>query len=211
LHCAVEQHNRDFVVLLLQAGANANVRDSQLNSPLAILCSQIPLGAISHHRREHSLCLSQKDVFNEEGNSQYHGVRGMAALEFEYRNRQLDIQDSLEEEEIIQALLEAGADPHLKDFNRRNALMAACEAGNVVLAANIIYACGFAYTFVMLVQRDVFGRTAFHLAVKGGHIDAVKLLTSPMLVFRRETNFWRQHAVDNLSGQQTRPSEVIHD
>ena len=203
LHLAVEHGSRDLVLLLLQHGASPNHKDRNGSTPLQLLCSQEP--------RNYTIGRSWTDVQGDEEAARFRGVRGQAAWGFELRRRHLDIKESLEKEEIFQALVDHGANLHIRDEQTQTLLMLACQQGNAVLAANILFSVG-EDRFVREIHRlEKTGKTAVHIAAAKGDVDTLKVLMYPRNVLVREVNGWRYTAGLFERGQPPLPSDEEHD
>ncbi|KAF2159172.1 hypothetical protein M409DRAFT_30311 [Zasmidium cellare ATCC 36951] len=134
LSLAVQSRHRDFTLLLLEYGADPNIKDDK---------GQVPIQKLFDDKiGEYSITCSREEVDGDSLEDYYHGERGQAGWHFVSRSRRIDIMKSLDQEEIFQALVREGADLDTLDINDRNLLMLACLRGNSVLAANLLYAVG---------------------------------------------------------------------
>ncbi|KAK3687857.1 ankyrin repeat-containing domain protein [Podospora appendiculata] len=196
LHVAVASRRRDFVLLLLEHGATVDTIDDDQNTPLHILCSR--------DCPEHDISFTSAELDDSLSDPYYEGKRGGAALGFDSRRAQLGIKESLEQEEILQALLEAGADPMNRGAGDRNALMMACAAGNSVLVAGILYWLGQSRgrqaQMEALSIKDSSNRSCLHLAASKGHLRTVKVLLSISYLDKPRPNEWRKKAVTDEDG-----------
>ncbi|KAJ7807884.1 ankyrin repeat-containing domain protein [Mycena leptocephala] len=187
LHHAVQHRSRDFVLLLLAHSADPNLQDAKGLTPLQHLARKQP--------EEYTIAQTTLDLVGDANGARYHGVRGQAASVFVARHRKNAIKQSLEEEEIFQALADHGADLWAVDNRGRTPLMTACEVGNTVLVGNILYRVsggGQGQHFRhALGAADGAGKTALHLAAANGSLATLKVLFRPRRVFCREMNEWR--------------------
>ncbi|RHZ53721.1 uncharacterized protein CDV56_102257 [Aspergillus thermomutatus] len=158
LHHAVEMGNRDLVYLLLEHKADPNVKDVKGQTPLQLLCSS--------KSEEYTISHSQSDVQDDANDAQYCGVRGQASWRFVTRERRWNIKRSLEQEEMFQVLVEHGADITVADNRGRTLLMMACEQGNSVIAANILYlySLGIKWLAEIFDEAECTGVTIFPFA-----------------------------------------------
>ncbi|KAJ7205282.1 ankyrin repeat-containing domain protein, partial [Mycena pura] len=186
LHHAVQRGSRDFVLLLLAHGADPNLQDATGLTPLQHLA-----------RKEPEECTIAQTTPDLVGDAVYSGVRGQAASGFVARGRKNGVKQSLEEEEIFQALADHGADLWATDQRGRTPLLTACEVANAVLVANILYRVGGGgqpegqHLRHALGTADSAGKTALHLAAANGSLATLKVLFRPRRVFFREMNKWR--------------------
>lgn len=200
LHHAVERRHRDFVLLLLKHGTVADVKDARGQTPLHHLCSCKPPA--------HDIANTTPDAADSlEDDSFYEGLRGDAAIAHTLRRIRLHISQSLAREEILQALLEDGADPLEPDTVGQNAIMKACIAGDCVALSNLLYsimkvheeardALAAAARSLSLVE-GLSGKTALHMAAADGHVSAMRLLLDPARILLPEQNPWRSEAASS--------------
>ncbi|KAK3324497.1 ankyrin repeat-containing domain protein [Cercophora scortea] len=196
LHVAVKSRRRDFVLLLLEYGVTVDTVDDDQNNPLHVLCSQNCPG--------HDISFTPAELEDSLHDPYYEGKRGGAALGFDSRRAHLEIKESLEQEEILQALLEAGADPMKQGAGGRNAFVMACVAGNSVLVAGILYwlgkSGGLQAQLEALSIRDSSNRSCLHLAAIKGYVRTVKVLLGISYLDRPRANEWRQKASTDEDG-----------
>ncbi|KAJ6592897.1 ankyrin repeat-containing domain protein [Mycena capillaripes] len=187
LHHAVRNRSRHFVFLLLAHGADPNLQDTKGLTPLQHLTRRQP--------EEYTIAQTALDLAGDADGARYHGVRGQAASGFVALGQKNAIKQSLEEEEIFQALADHGADLWAVDGWGRTPLMTACEVGNTVLVGNILYRVGGwgqgLHSRYALGAADGAGKTALHLAAANGSLAILKALFQPRRVFCREMNEWR--------------------
>ncbi|XTI84864.1 ankyrin repeat-containing domain protein [Cenococcum geophilum] len=192
LHQAIEGGSRDFVLLLLQQGADPNAQDADGLTPLQLLCSKKP--------RNYNISMSSEEVESGGADEQYAGVRGQAAWGHISRTILRTIKCNLSDEEIFQALADHGADINGKDEFGQTTLMLGRENGNSVIAANILYRLGedkaqeAIVTTCSGVKDEV---SAMHLAAKNGDVTTLKVLLNPQNIFHSYSNTWRQKAAQD--------------
>ncbi|KAI6763995.1 hypothetical protein HG530_007784 [Fusarium avenaceum] len=190
LHLAIIQMKRDFVLLLLEHGATTDVEDDHHMTPLQVLCSK-PCS-------EYDLTYSSEEIDNSLDDPYYQGKRGEGAFTFDLRAARMDVKTSLEQEEILQALLNHGADPLKVDSSGRNAFMLACEKGNTVLVAGILYwlhQSPAVLSDTILNGTDNEGNSCFHITAAQGHIRTLKVLLGSQHLRQPVRNEWREKAI----------------
>ncbi|KAM6514194.1 hypothetical protein FALCPG4_015352 [Fusarium falciforme] len=201
LHWSVAKLNRDFVLALLKHGADVNIADHRCQSPLHLLCAT-----------ETAIYpMSEPERVEEEADSESYDTRDRSTARIRESNKYRAARKNLLEEEIIQALLASDANSILRDEAGCTPFMIACQTGNALAAANIIYhyaseivSCGLEPALKpILSPRDGSDRTVLHLAASGGHHDVVKLILNPRQVFVRQPNPWRKYAVDDSRARHT--------
>jgi len=202
VHHALQSGARDFMLLLLEHGADPNVVDANGWTALQQLCATEP--------EKYTISQGYTEVESDAEDGKYRGVRGHGAWKFEFRGRMLDIRRSLEQEEMFQALVDHGADIEVVDTRGRTLLMMACEKGNSVIAANILYRLGKERFAEAITTADHAGLTALHLAAANGDVNTLKALLNPLQILHPELNSWRTLAVqgeDSQRGKDSRSSE----
>lgn len=190
LHLAILQTKRDFVLLLLENGATTDVEDDHHMTPLQVLCSK-PCS-------EYDLTYSSDEIDSSLDDPYYQGKRGEGAFTFDLRAARMQVKTSLEQEEILQALLNHGADPFKVDASGRNTLMLACEKGNTVLVAGIIYwlhQSPAVLSETVLDATDNERNTCLHVAAAWGRTRIVKVLLGPQHLRQPVRNEWREKAI----------------
>jgi len=224
LHHAVKRSHRDFVLLLLMHGAVADVKDASGQTPLHHLCSCKPRALDIANATPDAADSLEVDSFHE-------GLRGNAARAHALRSVRLDISHSLAREEILQALLEDGADPLERDAVGQNAIVKSCITGDCVMLSNLLYSIMKVHdrapdarvVAVLSLAEDHSRRTALHLAAANGHVSAMRLLLDPARILLPEQNPWRSEAAgspfaavdedgsDSDSGDSASPSKRIRE
>ncbi|KFY82480.1 hypothetical protein V498_08576 [Pseudogymnoascus sp. VKM F-4517 (FW-2822)] len=200
LHHAVGHGSRrDFVLLLLEYGANPNARNGKNQTLLQQLCSAKP--------GEYTISHSNTEVEGDTDDARHGGVRGQSQWHHIVRERMLDIKSSLQREEIFQALVERGSDIHVLDDQGRNILMLACANGDSVIAANILYCLGEEHFDETISTADLAGKTALHYAAANGDINTLKVLLFPEEILRPHKNIWRLLAMEGENHQLETESE----
>lgn len=184
--------NRDFTILLLERGADANIQDTCGRTPLQCLCSfksgEITISDVIAHLEQ------------DAGNTRYRGSRGQGAWGFVTQDRRTQIKRSLEQEEIFQALVAYGANLMVRDRRGRTPLLQACLRGNSVLAANILFRLGEDNFSRVVCEADRTGATAIHYAAASGDSKTLKVLLAPEQLLHPKQNYWRSLAVEHEDG-----------
>ncbi|KAJ3540707.1 hypothetical protein NM208_g4940 [Fusarium decemcellulare] len=210
LHVAIGSSQRDFVLLLLEHGADTSIADDEGLTPIQTLCSQkCPEYDISYTLKTLEGCLN--DTY-------YEGHRGEAASGFTFRSMKFDIKESLSQEEMLQSLLHHGADPLAKNRQGQNSLMLACKKGNTILVAGILHwlsqperlSTGALKT--ALHAKDSNRNSCFHLTAIGGHYRTLKVLLGLQFLVKPITNHWRLQAVrgeDSSASKQSSEEEKM--
>ncbi|KAF5700293.1 ankyrin repeat-containing protein [Fusarium mundagurra] len=190
LHLAIHQMKRDFVLLLLEHGATADVDDDHRMTPLQALCS--------NPCPEYDLTYSSAEIDSSLDDPYYQGKRGEAAFKFDLRTARMEVKTSLQQEEIVQALLHHGADPFKTDASGRNALLLACENGNTVLVAGTLYwlhQSSAVLAETALEATDNEGNSCLHIAAAGGHSRTIKVLLGSQHLRQPVRNEWRDQTI----------------
>lgn len=190
LHLAILQMKRDFVLLLLEHGTTTDAEDDHHMTPLQVLCSK-PCS-------EYDLTYSSDEIDRSLDDPYYQGKRGGGAFTFDLRAARMQVKTSLEQEEILQALLNHGADPLKVDASGRNTLMLACEKGNTVLVAGILYWLHQSPAVIsetVLDATDNEGNSCLHIAAARGHTRTVKVLLGSQHLRHPIRNEWREKAI----------------
>jgi ankyrin repeat protein len=193
LHHTIERCSRDFMLLLLEHGADPNMLNANGRTPLQCLCATKP--------GKYTISQVYDEVESDTDDARYRGVRGQGAWVFESRNRRLDIKCSLVQEEMFQALVDHGADIEIVDERGRTLLMMACEMGNSIIAANILYRLGKECFAEAINTADFTRKTAFHLAAASGDVNTLKVLLVPQQILQPALNLWRTRAIEGENWQ----------
>ncbi|KAH7096041.1 ankyrin repeat-containing domain protein [Paraphoma chrysanthemicola] len=200
LHHTINNNSRDFSLVLLDYSADPNIVDSNGYTALQRICSQdVPT---------YSIARSFDEIERIVNDPRYAGVRGQAVWRHVRRSIYRDIQRSLEQEEVFQALAEHAANLGVLDLQGRSLLMLASEKGNAVLTANILYCLGPERFDQAVYITDNIGQTAVHLAAINGNVDTLRILLWRQNIMHASQNAWRQMAVDGEDDYQARHSGV---
>ena len=151
---AAEQGYEDIMYLLLQAGADPNLSDFKQRTPLM---SAAYRGKINVVRR-----LLQIDSVKENINNQ--DINGDTAFIFAAKKGYVDILD---------LLLQAGADPNLSNFSERTPLMSAAYKGKINVIERLLQ-ISTVRDNINATDKD--GDTALSLAKKKGYKQIASLL-----------------------------------
>ena len=147
IHVASRAGNTDILDSLIEAGASINVRDSGGNTPLI-------LGALNSHYGIMKALIKAECYINMSNNE------GLTALHY-----------ACHKARGFQVLLDAGADPDVRDNHNITPLfMAATEGFDGVVKALVERNCD------VNVPNDSVKRTALHILSYKGHTDCINSL-----------------------------------
>ena len=151
---AAEQGYEDILDLLLQAGADPNLSDFKQRTPLISAAYKGKINIVKN--------LLQIDTVKENINNQ--DINGNTALIFSAKRGY---------EDILDLLLQAGADPDLSDFKQRTPLMSAAYKGKINVVKNLLQIDTVKEN---INNQDINGNTALIFTVKRGYEDILDLL-----------------------------------
>ena len=179
---AVDEERTDIVQVLIDAGADIDTQNNEGWSPLHTACEYGGLDIVKMLVRAGAgvratdnlgwTCLAHAARYGHTETVRY--LAGLPEVELNYRYHDNDTALHLAVDEnrtdVVQVLIDAGADIDIKNYAGRSPLHCACASGALDLVKMLVRGGAG------VRARNVKGRTCLHLAAELGHTETVRYL-----------------------------------